>query len=556
MPRREAAILDPIPGPVFRRGVTAVNRELAAIVQERMTAATGRPRAQTWVCLFTLLMIAAIDHPGSLLLTRAADVARRLSDEQKRRIGLSLGEDAYWQVQRAVADLERALTERVDETTGEILPTRLGMSVAEFTTAMAGGPVPAQYRTAPSVAIDSTDGEAYARRRSHGRIADRDAPSNEPGFPRLGADGRLRHTIDPDATTGYRSGKNLLPKSTFNGWDIHLATPVSEMGEESMAPLVTGVVLAPAGSYKADAGIALIDALTACWSRPATVLVDRGYSYLDSAAWALPLANRDIAQVFDLHTNQRLVRPGPIPGTIWVDGGLFSDALPESLRRLPPYTLKMTATDRALLAQRYDQRIPYAFSTQGRPNAQRATQRYRGPALASKVRCPNVPTSMRLDPSTRPTTACAPSACACGTTVTLGPQDELGTRQRALWGTTAWKASYGRRSGVESANASARWHHGRLDRGSVRLKGTTRTAIAYSFILAANNVRVLLACYGWDIGDPLCPAADVRPLPSPSRALHRTHRYLRTRRAPASGPPPSPAPHRTGEWLRPADIDS
>lgn len=44
--------------------------------------------------------------------------------------------------------------------------------------------------------------------------------------------------------------------------------------------------------------------------------------------WADRLAGCGVTQVFDLHTNQRGVSPGPDPRMIYIDGALFSDAIP------------------------------------------------------------------------------------------------------------------------------------------------------------------------------------------------------------------------------------
>ncbi|MFE5664989.1 hypothetical protein ACFQ7W_13790 [Streptomyces niveus] len=59
------------------------------------------------------------------------------------------------------------------------------------------------------------------------------------------------------------------------------------------------------------------------------------------------------------------------------------------------------------------QRAAYAFTPHSRPETD-GYQRFKGPALAGHLRCPNHPRSMRL-PHTRPTTTCPPGAeCACG----------------------------------------------------------------------------------------------------------------------------------------------
>lgn len=261
---------------------------------------------------------------------------------------------------------------------------------------------------------------------------------NEPGWPKTGPDGRYQHSVDPDAREGYRSGKNKGRKETFLGWDLHTATDTASLGCDGRPPLIRALSLAPAGSKKAAPGLEVIDALISMDATPTTILVDRGYTYLKTEDWTRPVDQRGIEQVIDLHRTQRGQRPRPLPGTIYLDGALFIDIIPESLRTLPGFSLGLTAEAKALLATHYDERIPYAFTTQGRPDRKRGTQRYRGRALAGRVRCPNTPRSMRLDPSTRPTTTCAPGEpCACGTTVTLGPDDYFQTRQRDLYGTTA-----------------------------------------------------------------------------------------------------------------------
>ncbi|MDN5767664.1 MAG: hypothetical protein L0H96_18315 [Humibacillus sp.] len=281
-----------------------------------------------------------------------------------------------------------------------------------------------------------------------------------------------------------------------------------------------------------------MDALIAQGHTPSLILADRGYTYLKQQMWAMPLHQRGIAQVIDLHKQQRGIRPGPIPGTVYADGGLFTDALPQRLRALLAPTLQMTSEERALLATRYDERTPYAFTTLGKPDRERGTQRYRGPAVTGRVRCPNHLTSMRLSAATRPTTSCTPDKpCACGLTVTLGPDDSFGTRQGPLWGTTKWKASYGRRSAVESANACLKIHHGQLQRHSTRVMGTTRTAILLAFIIAATNTSLLISRYHYDIGDP--PADEQQPVasePNARTALHRKRAFGRRTRATAAVP--------------------
>lgn len=447
----------PVDGLTFARACAMVmGQNWTAAVASGMRARTGRPRLHAWEPIFVILQITALEGFGSLLLTDAARVAQRLTPEQQERIGLTAPVE-YAHIESAVSDLSQALSETVDPKTGEVFAPRLSLTLSALMSGIASDFIPVSIPATATQSIDSTDYETHYRRRSwrHHMKPDICADAlpeedfipaktevNEKGWPRTGHDGRLQHTVDPDARDGYRAGKNLARKSVFVGWDLHTATDTPDLGADALPPLFRALALAPAGSLKAESGLAVVDALAASGNSPETVLVDRGYSYSKSEYWARPLDQRGVLQVIDLHASQRVQHPGPIRGTIYLDGALFTDALPTHLRDLPGYSLGMTKQEKAALAARYDERARYAFSTQGKPDHNRGTQRYRGPALTWKVRCPNTPRSMRRAPASRPTTRCTPGTpCACGVTVTLGPDDYMQTRQRDLYGTTAWKAS-------------------------------------------------------------------------------------------------------------------
>lgn len=517
--------------------------------------------------ILIVLAITALEGHGSLHLTQAAAVAERLDPEQRASIGMTQPM-TYAQIESAVADLAAAMQPRVHPLTGEVLDPRLSLDVTAFITKMASGVIPERIARTSTQSIDSTDYETHYRRRSWKHHMKPDVPStalpeddfqpdsrpgvNEPGWPRTGADGRLQHTCDPDARDGYRAGKNKSRKGAFVGWDLHLAVDTPDLGGDGCPPLIRAACLAPAGSDKASAGMSVIGALLARKPSVSTILADRGYTYLDADRWALPLHRHGLDQVLDLHTTQRGTRPGPLPGTLYLDGGLFLDALPKYLRDLPGYSLGMTGLEQTDLAAQYDQRIPYAFTPMGKPDRERGTQRYRGPALTGRLRCPNNPKSMRLPAHNRPTTSCTPGQrCACGTTITLGPNDYFATRQRLIYGTTEWKASYGRRSAVESANASIKTHHASLRRGSTRVMGTARTGILLAFILAAVNASLLYSRYDYDIGNPATDdGTPLTPKPTPKTALHRRRPFKRrpARRSPPPERPPAtaspPAPRR------------
>ena len=566
MPRREPTIVDPVTNQVLRRAIAAVDSEFAATVQERMTATVGRPRIQSWYVILVLAMIAAIESNGVLFMTRVNRVAGRLTMKQRQRVGMEWA-TSYSQVDRALVDLSRSVEETINFETGEIVPPKLGMTLDELTTLIVSGVLPQHLKARPSVAVDSTDYEAHSRRRGWGTVPDvapgslpepdvklSKSGTNETGFPRVGHDGRRQFSVDPDAREGYRAGKNFLPKAVFVGWDLHFATCVSEDPSETLAPLTTAFSIRPAGGYKANGGLGVLDALTRHGCRPTTVLVDRGYSYLRVENWAQELGNRGIEQVFDLHTNQRGVRPGPKPHTIFVDGALFVDSLPTWLRKLPGFRIGDTKTEIAEKVAKYDERLPYLFARQGPADLHRGTQRVRGPALTGRVRCPNNEKSMRLSPATRPTLDCDPDGCACSLAPTLGPGDYLQLRQRHPYGTRKWKLDYNRRNHVESYNASVKYHHSRLARGSTRVLGTNKTGILVALLVAANNIEVLISAYEWDPGAPNVPAEEVIWRPSgPQRSKTRPFAH-RTRRK-SDQPPPGNADDDIN-WLKPFSTSS
>lgn len=547
-------------GRMFKRARAWVEKDadFLTVIEADMTARTGRPRVVPWRALLTLFALTAQHGKGSLILMDVWRVAEGLTQEQRSELGLQVVVE-YSHAESALADLNAAFDPEVDEATGEIVKdARLSVSREDLCNMIVRATMPGCVTEPVDQAIDSTDFETSARRKSwahhvvpdvpEGSLPEEDflptrPPVNEPGWPRQGHDGRHQHSVDPDARDGYRSGKNLSRKSVFVGYDLHLASDVTPLGQDcGVPPLVRGMALMPAGSYKAHGGLALIDSVRRLGSGLGKVLVDRGYTILDSERWAQPLWERGIEQVLDLHTNQRVTRPGPLPGTTFVDGGLFVASMPSDLRGLPAYSLSQNAEEKALLARRYDDRAPYAFTPFGERDRKRGTQRYRGPALTGRLRCPNNPGSMRLDPSTRPTTACAPGQpCACGKTVTLGPDDLLQTRQRHLYGTTRWKADYGRRSNAESSNAVLKAHHSGLRRGSTRVFGVGKNAILLAFILGAANISLLLSRYHLDLAEPPTSADPVLPQPPRVKKPSLHSKVFGKRAGPKQRPSNSPA---------------
>ncbi|MCM3555598.1 transposase [Janibacter melonis] len=501
---------------------------VATTVSTDLTATTGRPRVLPFRALFTVLLITAISR-GEVVMTEAARVLRGLTPQQRALLHLHPTRTYdYSHIESGVADIASGCEPVVDLATGEFLrEARLTMSVSEIANLIVAASIPAAVARTGQVAIDATDHEAWAARRSrstlHSTSAGDGTKRRRPSvtraqWPRAGADGRPQHSLDPDARDGYRSGKNMERKNIFLGYHLHIAVEVPTLGGPPVTPLSHAIDVVPAGDSSTAAGLRIIAALEAQGTPVRHVLADRGYTYGTAAAWALPLIERGITQTLDLHTNQQVTRPGPIPGTIMVDGGLYTSGLPQSLRKLTRPNQGASSAKKASSAEIFDKRLPYQFAAFG-PAHPDGRRRYRGPALTGRLRCVNVPASMR-GAHTIPLSTCEPGEpCACGKTVTLSAEHSR-ERQEHAYGTTRWLADYGRRSAVESNNAALKTHHSRLRHGCIRVMGLIKNTLLVGLLVAACNLNVIARHY---LDPEDAPSDGAAPWTRPTKrpALHR-----------------------------------
>ncbi|OLT26001.1 hypothetical protein BJF82_12555 [Kytococcus sp. CUA-901] len=218
------------------------------------------------------------------------------------------------------------------------------------------------------------------------------------------------------------------------------------------------------------------------------VVADRGYTYCTHDTWATPLRDRGITQTLDLHKLQRGRRPGPIAGTVWIDGALYTSAIPDALIDLPARPLVHDFEVLGAWADQHEPRRAYRFIPLNSPTPD-GSQRFKGPALSGKVRCPNTPASMR---GVGPLTRCERGGvCGCGNTVTIGPTVEARERQRFPYGTKAWIRDYARREHVESWNSAMKGHQSLLRHGSIQVFGTVKTAMAVGIAALVHNLLAI-----------------------------------------------------------------
>lgn len=523
----------------WKRSVAMIDASgLVSAVDRVLNAVTGRPRICTGRAFLVSMSMHGVTGGQMVLTTAAAKTVAKFTPSQLRELGLSAPPtyNMLWDAFRKItAALEAGTVTDDDGTT---------VTADQFAVRIIAASIPDTYTLTESAAIDGTDFETWSRRRSWGNkdslsTAGTQIPDGtlikptkkhvpEAGFPIVGLDGLLQNTKDPDARDGYRSGHDARQSDVYAGYELHLATQIRTIGGSEVPHLLTGVMVTPAGSHRGTAAVRTIEGMTAVGHVINDLCADRGYTPVRPDRFILPMWSRGITVWGDLTENQRTQHPGPIPGTVWVDGGLYISALPDIMRDLHRPGINTRTEDRRRIANAFDQRKPFQFMPLTKRDAD-GYQRFKGPAVAGHVRCPNTPKTMRL-PYSVPTTACVKGEpCACGKTVTITPDMYPRERQDAAWGSTDWVTAYYRRVGIESFNAELKTHRLDLRRGFTRVFGRVKNAFLLAFAFAGVNVRILAAWHAKRrLSDPWGVALG-EPAPTPPTAPKtRTRRRTRT----------------------------
>ncbi|AEE44188.1 hypothetical protein [Cellulomonas fimi] len=489
---------------------------------------TGRRRALPLDAVAAGIMLHALGRPTAMTISGVTRTIRAVSPSERFALGFPPGAviryrpvlSGFHALREAMGtgclvDHDHDLT--ADEQTGEVDDCPDGCpftpaSLDDVATGLVQASIPTTWTPPSVVAIDGTDVESAYRARTSSARADDDA---------------LR-SPDGDARWAKRTGTDRRPSELYFGYEAHIATFAPEPQGESLPQLAAGLALRPGVGDRAGAALGIIDALR----HVTEVLLDRGYTTSRAVNLARPLRERGITVTMDLHSTQRGVRPGPIPGSLWIDGALYSDALPEPLRHLEPPKIGDTATEKARARELFDKREAYRFTPLARRHDERGTQRWKGPALAGHLRCPNTPASMRLGRHL-PTAGCARGgACACGKTVTVRDTDLERDRQPFAWQSTRWALSFNRRSLIEGLNAQLRYQVRNVNRGYFRIPGLLATTLLMAVTLAAHNIERLR---DWHLGRHQPDPWQVELGEEPSTEPMDRHTWTRGRRRPYRG---------------------
>ena len=498
--------------------------QIARVAKRR----TGRPRLIPLDAAIAGFVFHASGQPHTMSMAEMRRTLHHLTPAQLESLGFPVGvipeykriRSSWRAVLRVVSsgvlvDHDHELD--VDAETGELSPCpeacpHVSLTLDEFLTLLVQASLPPGYERGTAVAIDGTDVESYTR----------------PHRKQLDSQGRAFWSADRDARWGHRTATDRRPTELFLGYEAHVATYVPGVGEAPLPLLASGLALRPGVRDRTSAVLGILDCLPGIHEG----LLDRGYTTAKGDKLAGPLRDRHVRVTMDLHKTQRGVRPGPGPGLIWLDGHLYTSAIPDRLRKLEPPTLAMNEAEKAHLRDVFDAREPYRFVAHDAHDDERGTQRFRGPAVDGhpfRVRCQNTPTSMR-EPHTIPTTTCVKGEpCGCGKTVTVKDTDHERDRQPLPWQSTRWAKSYNRRGRIEGLFGAIRYQSLNLNRGFFRMTGLVATGVLLAITLVGHNLVRLHAWHTvrgapepWQIH--LGEAIDDRPLDKATRTRGRRKR--------------------------------
>lgn len=510
------------------RARAVANSDAVAQIVAAAEQRTGRPRMIPLDAVFAAFVFHATSRPHAMTTAGVCESLKTLTRDDLLRLGIPACDrirykrvHSGWRAIRRVIERGFLMAHdhdlEADESTGEVLPCPEGcpyvpVNLDEILTELIQASIPTEFERPTGVAIDGTDIESNTR----------------PHRKRVDAQGRAFWSVDHDARWGHRTATSRRPTELHLGYEAHVATYIPPVDGAPIPQLVAGVALRPGVRLRSSAAIAVLDALKFITE----ALLDRGYTTAQAEKLARLLRLRHIDLTMDLHKSQRGTSPGPTPGTIWIDGHLYSAAIPARLKKLDPPTLAMSEAEKAHLRDIFDAREPYRFVPHEKHNKERGSQRYRGPAASEdhyKVRCPNTPGSMRKEHHL-PTTSCVKGQpCGCAQTPIVKDVVQERNRQRLPWQSTRWAKSFNRRTLVEGLFGATRYQSLNINRGFFRQTGLVATGLLLAVAYIGHNIVRLHAWHTtrglpepWQVqlGEPI----DDRPLDKATRTRGRRKR--------------------------------
>lgn len=334
-------------------------------------------------------------------------------------------------------------------------------------------------------------------------------------WPMCIADRRPIPTADPDARLGKRTVTESQPTKMFAGYELHLATQVRTahwegdpehitLGED-VPHYIRGMRLRRASEYRAEAGVDMLVAMKTSSPSLDEVLADRGYTQLKAENFHDPVRELGMSLVMDykttmlkkapsieIATGRRNVKNNTNPRQrVWnIAGGLFHQYMPAEYLDNPAVPWK-SAAERAQIEAYYNKRSAYAYRVHSMTEG--GTIRMRCPSCAGSLRPLDVAKAAATDKLEMPALDVPEgvTCCCVQTIITTTPEDRGPHWQEIPYGTTAWSASFGRRSLIENRNSMLRVGLARLTRGYFRVFGKEKISFLVGMALVALNLKMV-----------------------------------------------------------------
>ncbi len=218
------------------------------------------------------------------------------------------------------------------------------------------------------------------------------------------------------------------------------------------------------------------------------VIMDAGYYHKEPGDFAQRLYDAGIDQIFSPRAHQHSNQD--IKGAKVLDGDTYCPCMPKGLVQIGSVSGKNSPPTRAKIA-RFEERQSYRLANHGTTGA--GNPRFKCPAKAGKVRCPRVPTSMKLSAATKPTIDVVddglglPEICDKGV-ITVPIEQVVRDRQAIPYGTQKWVTTYGRRNMAETVNSLVNHAMGTFEVGAVRTMGLDAHTILVGMLAVATNM--------------------------------------------------------------------
>ena len=325
-------------------------------------------------------------------------------------------------------------------------------------------------------------------------------------FPRIGSDLRLQHTLDSGAGNTFRGAGSSRRSEIVNGRDKHALVASGLLPDGSaFPPLLRAFAARKGGENKPAAGLDCLDYAIGTGASLHTVSLDRGYTGVPADEMLLPSLRRGVALVRDLNGYHHEDSPWS-DGVQLIDGFFFTNGTPDALRDIPALDYRAPKAQRAAAREKYDERKAFAFRAMGPAND--GKQRYRGPAQGSvkynaagtpvgitgyTAKCVNSPHFGLMADRTKPITKCKKGdVCGCSKTITVHAHNLPSSFEPLIFGTSEWNVAKGRRSLVESYNATDEYHYN-VNRHSIQVHAE-RWDLAHGLLVIA---LLIVAVYHW-----------------------------------------------------------